>query len=190
MTRMFHKEPNICGMIVTSALVIWKTLMCITGTEAPVVVVLSGSMEPGFKRGDILFLHMSKAPIRAGDIVVFNVEGKDISIVHRVIKVHEQEGAKDVYYLTKGDDNDEDDYEGGIYADDQKWLRQQDVAGRIVGFLPYIGWATILMSEKPIIKSAPSVFKMHAFVLYHFPGVLDLYMLIGALGLLVITSKE
>ena len=34
----------------TSALIIWKALMCVTGSESPVVVVLSGSMEPGFKR--------------------------------------------------------------------------------------------------------------------------------------------
>ena len=38
------------GMIVTSALIIWKGLMCFTGSESPVVVVLSGSMEPGFRR--------------------------------------------------------------------------------------------------------------------------------------------
>jgi signal peptidase I len=38
------------GMIVTSALIIWKGLMVATGSESPVVVVLSGSMEPGFKR--------------------------------------------------------------------------------------------------------------------------------------------
>uniref|UniRef100_A0A0A9CSN0 Signal peptidase complex catalytic subunit SEC11 n=1 Tax=Arundo donax TaxID=35708 RepID=A0A0A9CSN0_ARUDO len=43
------------GMIVTSALIIWKGLIVVTGSESPVVVVLSGSMEPGFKRGDILF---------------------------------------------------------------------------------------------------------------------------------------
>lgn len=41
---------TVSGMIVTSALIIWKALMCITGSESPVVVVLSGSMEPGFKR--------------------------------------------------------------------------------------------------------------------------------------------
>lgn len=34
----------------TSALIIWKGLMCFTGSESPVVVVLSGSMEPGFRR--------------------------------------------------------------------------------------------------------------------------------------------
>jgi hypothetical protein len=31
-----------------------------------VVVVLSGSMEPGFKRGDILFLNMGTQPARTG----------------------------------------------------------------------------------------------------------------------------
>jgi len=35
---------------VSMALIIWKALMCLTGSESPVVVVLSGSMEPAFKR--------------------------------------------------------------------------------------------------------------------------------------------
>lgn len=82
-----HDAP---GLIVTSALIIWKTLILITGSESPVVVVLSGSMEPGFQRGDILFLHMGTAPIRTGEIVVFKIDGRDIPIVHRAIKIHEQ----------------------------------------------------------------------------------------------------
>uniref|UniRef100_A0A0D6R6T3 Signal peptidase complex catalytic subunit SEC11 n=1 Tax=Araucaria cunninghamii TaxID=56994 RepID=A0A0D6R6T3_ARACU len=154
------------GMIVTSALIIWKGLMCVTGSESPVVVVLSGSMEPGFKRGDILFLHMSKAPIRAGEIVVFHVDGREIPIVHRVIKVHERADTGEVDVLTKGDNNFGDDRL--LYADGQLWLQKQHIMGRAVGFLPYVGWVTIIMTEKPIIK----------------------YILIGALGLLVITSKE
>ncbi|KAI5640728.1 hypothetical protein M9H77_24565 [Catharanthus roseus] len=154
------------GMIVTSALIIWKGLMCITGSESPVVVVLSGSMEPGFKRGDILFLHMSKEPIRAGEIVVFNVDGREIPIVHRVIKVHERQDTGEVEVLTKGDNNFGDDRL--LYAHGQLWLQRHHIMGRAVGFLPYVGWVTIIMTEKPIIK----------------------YILIGALGLLVITSKE
>jgi signal peptidase len=66
-----------------------------------VVVVLSGSMEPGFQRGDILFLNMGKAPIRTGEIVVFNIDGREIPIVHRVIKVHERKEAGHVDVLTK-----------------------------------------------------------------------------------------
>ncbi|KAG6428376.1 hypothetical protein SASPL_112627 [Salvia splendens] len=143
------------GMIVTSALIIWKGLMCVTGSESPVVVVLSGSMEPGFKRGDILFLHMSKDPIRAGEIVVFNVDGREIPIVHRVIKVHEREDTGEVDVLTKGDNNFGDDRL--LYAQGQLWLQRHHIMGRAVGFLPYVGWVTIIMTEKPIIKQSISL---------------------------------
>ena len=48
-------------------------------------------MEPAFHRGDLLLLtNYREEPIRAGDIVVFRIEGRDIPIVHRVIKVHEK----------------------------------------------------------------------------------------------------
>ena len=33
-----------------------------------VVVVLSGSMEPAFYRGDILFLHMGRKPLVNGEV--------------------------------------------------------------------------------------------------------------------------
>ncbi|KAG7992559.1 hypothetical protein I3843_02G133800 [Carya illinoinensis] len=142
-------------MIVTSALIIWKALMCITGSESPVVVVLSESMEPGFKRGDILFLHMSKDPVRAGEIVVFNVDGRDIPIVHRVIKVHERQDTGEVDVLTKGDNNNKDDRV--LYAHRQLWLQQHHIMGRAAGFLPYVGWVTIIMTEKPIIKTRQAI---------------------------------
>lgn len=63
----------------------WKVLMLATGSESPVVVVLSGSMEPGFYKGDMLVLNMPSPahPVGVGDIVVFNVEDKAIPIVHR-----------------------------------------------------------------------------------------------------------
>ena len=76
------------AMIVFSALMIWKGLMFLTKSESPVVVVLSGSMEPAFQRGDILFLNNQYDPIRVGEIVVFKIKDRDIPIVHRVLKVH------------------------------------------------------------------------------------------------------
>ncbi|KAL6221718.1 hypothetical protein ACLB2K_005113 [Fragaria x ananassa] len=154
------------GLIVTSALIIWKGLMLVTGSESPVVVVLSESMEPGFSRGDILLLHMNKDPIRAGEIVVFKVDGRPIPIVHRVIKVHERRDTGEDYVLTKGDNNPDDDRI--LYAPGQRWLQKHHIMGKAAGFLPYVGWVTIIMTEKPIIK----------------------YIIIGALGLLVITSKD
>ena len=49
-------------------------------------------MEPAFQRGDLLFLTNYKGdPIRVGEIVVFKVEGREIPIVHRVLKIHEKQ---------------------------------------------------------------------------------------------------
>ncbi|CAJ0945694.1 unnamed protein product, partial [Ranitomeya imitator] len=111
-----------------------------------------GSMEPAFHRGDLLFLtNFQEDPIRAGEIVVFKVEGRDIPIVHRVIKVHEKviiEGGKenflcsvkfgayfgengDIKFLTKGDNNEVDDR--GLYKEGQNWLEKKDVVGRARG---------------------------------------------------------
>jgi len=48
-------------------------------------------MEPAFHRGDLLFLtNYEEEPVRVGEIVVFKIEGRDIPIVHRVLKLHEK----------------------------------------------------------------------------------------------------
>ena len=43
-------------------------------------------MEPAFERGDLLFLWNRGLDTQVGEIVVYNVRGKDIPIVHRVIR--------------------------------------------------------------------------------------------------------
>ena len=162
--QMAHQVLNL-AMIVCSALMIWKSLMVVTSSESPVVVVLSGSMEPAFHRGDILFLHMGFTPFRAGDIVVFKVADREIPIVHRVIKVHEKPDGR-VDMLTKGDNNAVDDR--GLYSASQKWINKEHVIGRAKGYLPYIGMVTIIMNDYPIVK----------------------YILVGLMGLFVLTTKE
>ena len=82
-----HSSELLCPLTAKRA-VCHFAIVVVTSSESPVVVVLSGSMEPAFHRGDILFLHMGFTPFRAGDIVVFKVQDREIPIVHRVIKVH------------------------------------------------------------------------------------------------------
>ena len=150
--QLAHQVLNL-AMIVCSALMIWKSLMVITESESPVVVVLSGSMEPAFHRGDILFLHMGFTPFRSGDIVVFKVADREIPIVHRIIKVHEKEDGT-VDLLTKGDNNAVDDR--GLYAASQSWINKEHVIGRAKGYLPYIGMVTIIMNDYPVRPAPPS----------------------------------
>jgi signal peptidase len=138
-------------MIVGTALMIWKGLVLVTNSESPVVVVLSGSMEPAFYRGDVLFLTLSSAPIEIGDIVVygrrvqtehfflntyrFKIKGRDIPIVHRVLETHYPKDPKDgkVRLLTKGDNNRVDDR--GLYNPGQFWLDPEDIIGRAQAYV-------------------------------------------------------
>ncbi|KAK4821412.1 hypothetical protein QYF61_019313 [Mycteria americana] len=148
--QLYYQVLNF-GMIVSSALMIWKGLMVVTGSESPIVVVLSGSMEPAFHRGDLLFLtNRIEDPIRVGEIVVFRIEGREIPIVHRVLKIHEKQNG-DIKFLTKGDNNAVDDR--GLYKRGQHWLEKKDVVGRARGFVPYIGIVTILMNDYPKFKA-------------------------------------
>jgi signal peptidase len=66
----------------------WKGLSVISDSPSPIVVVLSGSMEPAFQRGDLLLLWNRNffSETNVGEIVGYNVKGKDIPIVHRVVR--------------------------------------------------------------------------------------------------------
>jgi signal peptidase I len=155
------------AMIVFSALMIWKGLMFSTISESPVVVVLSGSMEPAFQRGDILFLNNAITDVFVGDVVVFKIKDRDIPIVHRILKVHRDvNNASYVELLTKGDNNRVDDR--GLYAPGQLWLQREDILGKAVGTLRYVGMVTIALNDYPVLK----------------------YVLVGLMGLFVLTSKE
>ncbi|KAH8857167.1 Signal peptidase complex catalytic subunit SEC11C isoform 1 [Schistosoma japonicum] len=88
--RQVYYQVLTIAMVVASAVMIWKLFIIISHSESPLVVVLSGSMEPAFHRGDVLYLtNYPDEPIRVGDIVVFKIEGREIPIVHRVLKLHE-----------------------------------------------------------------------------------------------------
>nr|CAG8464593.1 12426_t:CDS:2 [Entrophospora candida] len=101
-------------MIICSALMLWKTLSLYTNT---------------FFRGDLLFLTMPKEPVKVGDIVVFKIQGREVPIVHRVIKLHNKAQSDKQYILTKGDNNQVDDR--GLYNKNQFWIHKEHLVGKI-----------------------------------------------------------
>lgn len=64
----------------------WKGMSVISASPSPIVVVLSGSMEPAFHRGDLLILWNNPPPTHVGSVVVYEVKDKAIPIVHRVVR--------------------------------------------------------------------------------------------------------
>ncbi|KAH6584241.1 hypothetical protein BASA61_007599 [Batrachochytrium salamandrivorans] len=137
-------------MIISSALMIWKTMSVVLNSESPIVVVLSESMEPSFQRGDLLILSLLSDPIRVGDICVYKIKGKDIPIVHRVLELHENHTTNKTLILTKGDYNPVDDR--GLYNRGQLWIEPDDIVGRVTGHLPYMGMLTIMLNDYPQLK--------------------------------------
>ena len=122
-------------------------------------------MEPNFYRGDILFIYNDKEPTVPGDIVVYKIPEQEIPIVHRTIAT--QPLGKGKYnILTKGDNNPVNDR--GLYAYKQNWLERDQVQGKILGVLPYIGILTIYLNDYPVLK----------------------WVILGIMGLMVIVSKD
>ena len=69
--------------------------------------------------------------------------------------------------LTKGDNNLADDTE--LYARDQDYLtRSTDIIGSVVGYVPFVGYVTILLSEHPWLKT----------------------VLLGLMGVMVVLQRE
>ena len=56
----------------------------------------------------------------------------------------------------------------GLYAPGQLWLEREDILGKAVGTLRYVGMVTIALNDYPVLK----------------------YVLVGMMGLFVLTSKE
>ncbi|KAF9224959.1 hypothetical protein BS17DRAFT_779354 [Gyrodon lividus] len=169
--------------VIASGLMLWKGLGLFFNTESPIVVVLSGSMEPAFYRGDLLFLtNPVNERYHTGDITVYKIPGAQIPIVHRVLETHDilvsnstTRSKKDPFakyapgpnqlLLTKGDNNHVDDIE--LYQG-LDFLERRHIIGKVRGFLPYIGYVTIAMNDFPQLK----------------------YALLGGLGLLALVQRE
>ncbi|KAF6814320.1 Signal peptidase complex catalytic subunit SEC11-like protein 1 [Colletotrichum musicola] len=163
------------ALILSTAFMMWKGLSVISDSPSPIVVVLSGSMEPAFQRGDLLFLWNRNLlqETDVGEIVVYEVEGKNIPIVHRVVRkfgvgpVHLLfRNRPDAKLLTKGDNNLSDDVE--LYARGQDFLARKHIIGSVVAYIPFVGYVTILLSEHPWLKT----------------------VMLGIMGLVVVLQRE
>uniref|UniRef100_A0A8P0T7J9 Uncharacterized protein n=1 Tax=Canis lupus familiaris TaxID=9615 RepID=A0A8P0T7J9_CANLF len=144
-TPLYYQVLNF-GMIVSLALMIWKRLMLITGSQSPIVVVLSGSTGPAFHRRDLFLTNQVEDPTRLGETGVFRIEEREISIVRGVLKTHAKQNGY-IKFLTKGDNTVDD----------------CDVMGRVREFVPFTGIVLILTNDYPKFKSMVCIsFCFHA----------------------------
>lgn len=151
------KRKIIIGIILLSlafsgAFLIYYIMQIALNTDSPMVVVVSGSMEPNLHKGDLLFLKGKDAEDikngtiegKEGDIIVFNARGLWIHapsdpIVHRVVDKMYDNGW---FFLTKGDANPNPD---------EAWVPETRILGVVVGRIPYIGWVKIILTDSGLL---------------------------------------
>ncbi|OJJ55934.1 hypothetical protein ASPSYDRAFT_182856 [Aspergillus sydowii CBS 593.65] len=131
---------------VSSVFMAWEALRILTGSQYPILVVTSGSMEPAFQRGDLIFLSNRQQIVRPGDIPVIWIPGKPLPMVHRAITVDYQvdvEGVLKQTILTKGDNNAVDDRY--MYVPGRPFALRDEVVGLVKGYVPKLGWASVAL---------------------------------------------
>lgn len=151
-------------VLLSSSATLWRAVVLCSGSETPVVVVLSGSMEPTIWRGDILFLWQDHSvPYSVGEIIVYRLDNRPVPIIHRIIELDTDAHDGRVRILTKGDNNPTDDrplynsnrannLRGGDDPFVKRWLSEDEVLGRTKGYIPQVGKLTLFLHEFPALK--------------------------------------
>jgi signal peptidase len=122
-------------------------------------IVLTGSMQPTYAPGDVVFVAATPAAqIAAGDVITFQ-RGPGPTTTHRVIDVVEASG--EVAFQTKGDNNEDPD---------PALVRADQVVGVVTLSIPYLG---------TVITAADTQYGFLALVVLPF-GLLVLDVLYGA----------
>ena len=102
-------------------------------------VVVSGSMEPNLNIGDIVVVKKcNENEIDKNDIISYRY-GESI-ITHRIVEIIETENGRE--YITKGDNNN---------VNDNINLKYEDIEGKYVGKIKYIGKMIMFLKSKEIM---------------------------------------
>lgn len=130
------REEGIISWLLTglaSIIIIWFAMGVFTYAPR---VILSGSMEPQIKIGDVVIIHKIEGKdAQVGDVILFPYQ-KDMKVTHRIIGLSEKQGTK--LFTTKGDANPEPDVD---------LVPVDNVQGKVVAVVPKVGWLTLVFRD-------------------------------------------
>ena len=107
-----------------------------------VYVILSGSREPEYQTGGVIYIKdVDTATLGSGDVITYKISN-GATVTHRIVDVVEEDGQ--TMYQTKGDANDNVD---------ASLVPQSQVIGQPVFTIPYLGYL-VSMIQSPSGKYA------------------------------------
>lgn len=140
--HMQHKIKNILSAVTTvivSLMVILAALLWgfrLLGYE--VLVVQSGSMEPNYHVGSLVYAKpVDASELETGDVITFELGG-GVRGTHRIIEVLDDNGS--LSFRTKGDNNDDADFNPVL---------PEAIVGEVKFTIPYLGFLITYIQQPP-----------------------------------------
>ncbi|AHF81149.1 signal peptidase I [Thermococcus paralvinellae] len=153
MDEKIKNWKNDLAFIIISLIVVFAIhngLKIVLHTDSPLVIVVSGSMEPVFYRGDVVLLKGVKPEdIKIGDVVVYKRPYTKYPIIHRVRAIEKLvlNGKEELCFVTWGDNNPAPDpypYGGKILP----CVPQEAVEAKALLVFPKIGLIPLEIRER------------------------------------------
>ena len=121
--------------------------------------VLSGSMEPTYKTGAIVYVKkVDYRDLTVGDPITFMLNEEAVA-THRIVEViPDEEEPGTIRYRTKGDNNE--DVDGGL-------VHCRNIIGKPIFTIPYLGYAANYIQHPPgtyIVVAACAILLLLAFL--------------------------
>ena len=111
-------------------------------------VVVSGSMEPVFYRGDVVvieksnflgFQEINPSDLKVGDIIIYQATWFPEPVIHRIVNIEKNSDGK-TYFTTKGDNNPRPD--PALVSPSQVQAKVISISNRPI-VIPQIGYITL-----------------------------------------------
>lgn len=165
MSHSFKKVWNVVSTVLVALVVLLAVaLVGVRLVGLNTYVVLSGSMEPTYHTGSLLYVKsVDPADLQVGDPITFMLN-EDTVATHRIIEIlPDQEDSSVLRFRTQGDAND---------APDGTPVHYKNVIGKPVFSVPYLGYFANFVQNPPGLYFAIG-FAVVLVLLVFLPDLLD-----------------
>ena len=142
MNKTIKKTWNVLsGVLVGIVVLLAVALVGVRLVGLQPYVVLSGSMEPTYHVGSLIYVKsVDYKALKAGDPITF-MASEDTVVTHRITEVLVDEtDPNTIRYFTKGDAND---------AEDGSSVHYKNIIGKPVFSIPYLGYVSNYIQNPP-----------------------------------------
>ena len=134
-------KENIITVFMVLAIIIALVLVGLRVSGLKMYTVLSGSMEPAYHTGSVIYVKdVDTSHLKEGDVITFMLD-KNTIVTHRITEVvPDEKSPETMRFRTKGDAND---------VEDGKLTIDKNVIGSPVFSIPYLGYVANFIQHPP-----------------------------------------